>query len=216
MNVLEFKRKYLTSQERELFRQTADKKEIAVKLFCHALYQTGGRISECLAMTPDNFDPDGQYIYLESLKKRITGNYRRLPVNPQTIQIIKSYCTQNNIHSGERIWNWSRMTAYRHVKAVMLEAGISKYQAFPKALRHSFAVSALEAGVPMNLIQRWLGHADWKTTAIYAELMGDEEKFYARRLWENQKTMRQRPAQYQQKPGILLPKPEISLLASTV
>lgn len=75
------------------------------------------------------------------------------------------------------------MTGYRHVRKVMERAGIEGPQATPKGLRHGFAVAALEAGVPMNLVQRWLGHTHWQTTAIYADFVGAEERGFAERLW---------------------------------
>jgi integrase len=35
----------------------------------------------------------------------------------------------------------------------------------------------------VNLVQRWLGHAQIGTTAIYAEAVGDEERAIASRMW---------------------------------
>ncbi len=75
------------------------------------------------------------------------------------------------------------MTAYRRIKVIMEDAGFAEGAASPKALRHGFAVAALEQGVPLVLIQRWLGHATWKTTAIYTELVGAEERKFAELLW---------------------------------
>ena len=42
---------------------------------------------------------------------------------------------------------------------------------------------ALRTGVQLNLLQRWLGHADIATTAIYADAMGAEEREIAARMW---------------------------------
>ena len=36
---------------------------------------------------------------------------------------------------------------------------------------------------PLNLVQKWLGHAQLTTTAIYADAVGSEEKDIARRMW---------------------------------
>ena len=58
-----------------------------------------------------------------------------------------------------RLWSWSPVTAWRHVKAVMQMAGIKGMQASPKGLRHGFGVVAVQARIPLNLVQRWLGHA---------------------------------------------------------
>jgi site-specific recombinase XerD len=55
----------------------------------------------------------------------------------------------------------------------------------PKALRHAFAVDAVLNGIPLNILQRWMGHARLETTAIYAEVLGEEERALARRTWRN-------------------------------
>ena len=36
----------------------------------------------------------------------------------------------------------------------------------PKGLRHGFGVNAIEKGIQLNMLQKWMGHADMKTTAI--------------------------------------------------
>ena len=41
----------------------------------------------------------------------------------------------------------------------------------------------LRAGIPLNLVQKWLGHAQLTTTAIYADAIGAQEKDIARRMW---------------------------------
>jgi site-specific recombinase XerD len=48
---------------------------------------------------------------------------------------------------------------------------------------HAFGVGALRAHVPLNLLQRWLGHARISTTAIYAAASGPEEFAIAQRFW---------------------------------
>jgi integrase len=39
------------------------------------------------------------------------------------------------------------------------------------------------SAVPLNLVQRWLGHASLTTTAIYLDALGDEEREIAARMW---------------------------------
>jgi len=55
----------------------------------------------------------------------------------------------------------------------------------PKGLRHSFGIHAIRSGVPLNLVQRWLGHASMTTTAIYLQAIGDEEREIAARMWRD-------------------------------
>src|ERR1700742_1106414 len=73
--------------------------------------------------------------------------------------------------------------AWKIIKAVMREAGIADALCKPTALRHEFAVEAGQKGIPLNIVQRWLGHARIETTAIYASAIGDEERNLARRAW---------------------------------
>ena len=75
------------------------------------------------------------------------------------------------------------MTGWRRVIEVMVRADITGVHATPKGLRHGYGVAAVSAGIPLNLIQKWLGHAQLSTTAIYADAMGAEERDIARRLW---------------------------------
>jgi len=53
----------------------------------------------------------------------------------------------------------------------------------PKGLRHTFGVHAIQKGIPVHLVQRWMGHAQACTTAIYMKVMGEEERRFARRVW---------------------------------
>ena len=55
--------------------------------------------------------------------------------------------------------------------------------AMPKGLRHAYGIRAAGENVPPSLIQRWLGHADPDTTAIYINAVGKEERKFAERLW---------------------------------
>lgn len=66
----------------------------------------------------------------------------------------------------------------------MKRARIESAYAKPKALGHSFAIEAGQNGVPLNIVQRWLGHSGIETTAIYAGALGEEERNLARRCWK--------------------------------
>ncbi|WP_043715755.1 tyrosine-type recombinase/integrase [Brucella intermedia] len=182
-------RKYVTSEERRAFLQAARQMSLETYTLARVLLETGCRISEALNLRITNVDLNEKCLYIESLKKRKKGVFRRVPVQNVTImQLLTIYERTNKgeLKGESRIFRWSRMTGYRHVVAVMQKAGISGIHATPKGLRHGFAVAALEAGAPLNMVQKWLGHAHLDTTSIYVDLMGGEERRLAERIWAYQ------------------------------
>jgi integrase len=51
------------------------------------------------------------------------------------------------------------MGAWRFIRRATIGTGVVGVAGRPRGLRHAFAVGALQAGVPLNVVQRWLGHA---------------------------------------------------------
>lgn len=174
-------RKYLVARERIAFARAACAKGGEIGAFCLTLALTGARISEALALTMDRIDTANGAIVLKTLKQRNKTMYRAVPVPRRFLRLLE---TGHGI-SGERIWPWCRTAAWKYVKRVMRDAKIAEGLCKPKALRHAFAVEAGQKGVPLNIVQRWLGHARLETTAIYAGALGDEERDLARRSWKS-------------------------------
>ena len=91
---------------------------------------------------------------------------------------------QRRGHGKALLWPWSRMTAFRRVQEVIAAAAIPDGpHACPKGLRHGFGVQAVSRGIALNMVQKWLGHAQLTTTAIYANAVGEEEQSIAARMW---------------------------------
>ena len=183
-------RKYITQQERCLIEKAADKFPRELRTFIGVLIFTGCRISEALALTSDRVDLDGGVIVFESLKKRAKGIFRSVPVPPKLLDMLDLVHSIRQTQDGGmrknkvKLWGYSRATAWRHVKDVLDAAGVEQNgKMSPKAFRHGFGVAAVSAGIPLNLVQRWLGHAQLTTTAIYADAVGEEEKNIASRMW---------------------------------
>lgn len=182
------RRKYLTQAESRRYLRALRSVPPDTRLFCLLLMWGGGRISETLALTADRFDLDRGVVTFETLKRRKRGVMREVPLPPELLRECRRRFSlrarQRDPHwSHARLWRWDRTTAWRKVKGVMTVAGINGLQASPKALRHTFGVTAFLASVPPHLVQRWLGHASLKTTAIYGEVSGAEERRFAERMW---------------------------------
>ena len=174
-------RKYLTARERLAFVYAASRHEAAISTFCLTLAFTGGRISEVLALTGERIDAADEAIIFETLKQRKKQVFRAVPV-PKNLMLLLAL---HSVGKSGRLWPWGRTTAWKVVKRLMEEAGIAKGLCKPKALRHAFAVEAGQKSIPLNVVQRWLGHARIETTAIYASAIGDEERNLARRAWSS-------------------------------
>ena len=178
-------RKYLTARERVAFAHAACRQQENIATFCLTLAFTGARISEVLNLTRDRVDLANGAIVFESLKRRRRGLFRAIPVSARLLELLERVheLDRTDREPGERLWKWGRTTAWKHVKTVMHEAKIGRAQAMPKAARHAFGVDAVQNSVALNIVQKWMGHARLETTAIYTDLLGDEERELARRSW---------------------------------
>jgi integrase/recombinase XerD len=181
-------RKYLNAAERSRFVEAAARVPPKERLFCLTLRWSGARISEALALVPVSFDFESGVASFKTLKRRTPGIIRQVPLPTSLLGDLDAEFWIRDSQSDptrahRRLWNWSRTTAWRRVKLVMAVAAIVGAQAMPKGLRHSFGVDAFQSNVPPHLVQRWLGHASLETTAIYADVIGPEERAFGARMW---------------------------------
>ena len=179
------KRKYLTRDERARFITAAKACSRAeLRTLCLTLAYTGCRISEALALTVGAIEAESGFIAFRSLKKRGAIIIREVPVPADLLNEIDGVHTPSARSASDRLWPLSRSRAWQLVKQIMTQAGIQPgIHATPKGLRHGFGIHAIQSDVPLNLVQRWLGHARMETTAIYLQAIGDEERAIAARMW---------------------------------
>ena len=178
------RRKYVTEHERERFLKAARAAPARINVFCQVLAYTGCRLSEALALTPERVDRAAGVLVFESLKKGSPWIFRAVPVPLGLIETLGHlHCRNARDGLTGQFWPWSRTTAWRHVRAVMRAAEVHEGAANPRGLRHTFAVFAVGAAVPLTMIQKWMGHADLSTTAIYLDVAGVEERQIAWRMW---------------------------------
>jgi integrase/recombinase XerD len=172
-------RKYIVSKESTAFLIAAMREDVEFSTFCLTLVITGARISEVLALARRSIDAEDRGIVFRTLKQRGKRKFRLVPAPTFLLSRLLSIARSDD----ERLWKFGRTYAWKRVKSLMRVAGIGEAQCKPKALRHGFAVEAVLNGVPLNILQRWMGHARLETTAIYASVLGKEERQLARRVW---------------------------------
>ncbi len=180
-------RKYLNPQERQqalavMASLTDDK-----ALFALTLAWTGARVSEILALTARHFQVEAGLVSLVTLKRRRHA-VREIPLPAVLMQALEAHfhlsAAQSNTNTAaRRLWPWHRATAWRLIHSIMTQVQLGGIRASPRGLRHGFGIAALQSGVPLNIIQRWLGHARISTTAIYADALGPEERALAEKFW---------------------------------
>jgi len=189
------RRLYLNAEERSAFLAVARRQPARDRTLCEALHWTGCRPSELLEITPARVDLAGGTIAIRSLKKRCDASGQQKVVFcsvPVPAEFLDTLDIGHGIREAQKsrrkavapIWDISRVRVWQIVKRVMIEAGIPDApHRSPKGLRHGFGVHATVQGVPLHMLQRWLGHAQLSTTAIYAQAVGREEQHIAARMW---------------------------------
>jgi integrase/recombinase XerD len=181
-------RKYINRPERRRVLLAMRRLRRERHLFSVLLTYSGARISEVLAVCPSSFQLDSSVVALRTLKRR-RHHVREVPIPPELMAAIDWHFGIRELQydpgkANSRLWSFSRVTAWRFVKEAIMEAGVVGRAACPRGLRHGFGVGTLQAGVPLNLVQSWMGHARLSTTAIYANASGPEEIAFAEKFWQ--------------------------------
>lgn len=186
------RRLYLNAAERARFLRVADKADDQIRSFCLTLFYTGCRLSEARALVTDSIQLEARLISFRTLKKRQQVQIREVPI-PEVLattlsDVFDLKSCQYDQSNGQPLWLCdgqpiNRSTGYRWVKLVMKGAGIRGKQACPKGLRHGYGMHAIQSGVQLHMLQKWMGHASMSTTAIYANAVGREEMMIAERMW---------------------------------
>lgn len=177
-------RLYLNRGELERFLAVARNAPQAQRAFALTLAYTGMRLSEARMLRQGDLQLDERVLSVRTLKKRDRQSVREVPMPHDLVVELDQPC----FREGEWLWEnhgrpLARITAYRWIKRLMIEAKLTGPKACPKGLRHAFGTRAVLSGVPLHMLQRWLGHASMETTAIYATAMGDEQLELCDRMW---------------------------------
>ena len=139
------------------------------------LYSTGIRRAELVHLKASDIDKELMLVHIREGKG---ARDRNVPLSSKLLEALRAY------------WRWMRPTTYVfpgvvaggrvdapasnkivwHACRVSAQlAGIAK-NVHPHTLRHSFATHLLETGADLATIQKLLGHADIRETAIYLHL----------------------------------------------
>lgn len=138
------------------------------------LYNTGARISEALQLRPRDLLDRAVHLRGKGRKERT------VPVWAATQRLLRQWCKTNRLMPEQLIFtnrNGEPLSrdgvAFRLALAVRKAAvhcpSLNKRRITCHTFRHSCAMSLLQAGVALEVIALWLGHAKPVTTHGYIE-----------------------------------------------
>lgn len=145
------------------------------------LWRAGLRISEALALTETDLDPSRGSV----LVRRGKGGRRREigmdswgweQLHPWVearlaLPVGALFCVITGATRGRP---WSNAAARTQLRRLAAQAGVRRRFA-PHQLRHAHAVEMAREGIPLNVIQRQLGHANLGITSVYLQGIDNHE-----------------------------------------
>lgn len=170
---------WLTKAEMDAMLKVPDRKtpqgqsEYALLLF---LYNTGARVSEATQMKVSDLQVgahNGGHA-LATLNGK-GGKLRQCPLWPETERVLTELAegrAADDVVFLSRLQKpFTRFGVYWLVeRCAARTSALSGRKITPHVLRHTTACHLLLAGVDINTVRAWLGHATINTTNIYAEI----------------------------------------------
>ncbi len=168
--------KFLTKAEIDRFMSEAEAHSEGIYLFCGLAVFAGLRTKEAGAAEWRwvNFDT-GTLTVQASRDGHFTtkgGRHRTIPLHARLRAVLEPrradtgfIIKPNKDHFGK----WRVRYEPKRAFSIVTEAADVPW-CTPHILRHTFASQLVQAGVSLFKVSRWLGHADVRTTQIYAHL----------------------------------------------
>lgn len=140
-------------------------------LMIKTLFFTGAHVVEFVHVKVEDvhFESDPPQIHLTHGKGQSS---RYVPILPSLAQELQTHLQgrrQGYLFESNRHTRYSKRMVQAMLKESARRAGITK-RVYPHLLRHSIATLLLDSGqVPIDQVQKFLGHLQLSTTQIYAQ-----------------------------------------------
>ncbi|MCK9220269.1 MAG: site-specific integrase [Bacteroidales bacterium] len=149
--------------------------DIARDLFLFQCY-TGISYKDLQSLTLKNIRDDGEDTWIEGLRKK-NGEYYSVILHPTAITLIKKY------KGGKKLFPVpDQYKQNRDLKVIAAAVKISKTLSTHVG-RHTAACSWIRKGIPLEVIQKMLGHEDIETTQHYAKLENRDIKHFMKKAF---------------------------------
>jgi integrase/recombinase XerD len=165
---------HLTDEEHEDFMKSLEQYEAKGRAFIALMNLSGLRISEVCSLKTSHLVREKEGIV--ALRIIGKGNKERIvPVHAVLSNYISSWLREKNGHKSEYLFTGKkeghvhRITGWRWFRQFKTKAGYNG-RLTPHKLRHTFATRLYRKETPIFDLQNMLGHADPRTTGIYAHV----------------------------------------------
>jgi len=181
---------FWTANESERFLSAVEEHEPRHAAFFRVALRTGLRQGELYALEDHDLNLDGRSVHVQRSLVRghlgppKGGRTRRVPLTEDLVARLRAA----GWGRGTRRRLFTRTDGRPLARAVVkgpfwratAAAGLRRIRLHD--LRHSYASQLVMAGVPLTAVQRFLGHADIRTTQRYAHLAPEVLSDYVERL----------------------------------
>ena len=172
---------YFTMEEADALILATESRD--TRLAMRLMLRCGMRVSEALEVRPSHirFDRTPPLI---SLPADIPGNKakveREIPIPEDLVELLRDRASGETKARNLRLVEISRQAVGQGMKKAAMLTGVEPARAHPHALRHTYGRHCILQGVPVNVLQQWLGHATLTMTMRYVHLAGDHHSYVDR------------------------------------
>lgn len=136
------------------------------------LWQTGCRISEALALTPQDIDWNFKQIRITTLKRRGKAD-RHIPLKEELLGALGVYINTYKLTATDRLFSMTPQAVHQELKGILAAQNMPNWIHI-HTFRHSFAVNCLAQGMNISTLKEVLGHACVENTMVYLKVFQPE------------------------------------------
>ena len=147
------------------------------------MLKTGLRVSEALALRRVDLrldqDPPIIIIRADSPGNKARKG-REVPVPADLLESLRDLTSFHGKDRHRPMLDLSRQRIGQVMKDAAVQVDIDPARAHPHAFRHTYGRNCVLRGVPISVLQKWLGHASMVDTQRYVELAGAHHEWVSR------------------------------------
>lgn len=162
------RKRYLSIEELAKYLAACKEHSLMIYVFVLIALGTGGRYSEVQHLKVENVDYQNERVYYLDTKNKTS---RGVHVEPETLELLKQLCIENNIKSGY-IFKGKRGNSLAFIRGVLYqiirEVGLEDFTVHD--MRHTFASYSAMNGATLLDIAELLGQKSLSVTRRYSHL----------------------------------------------